>query len=106
MQVPANHGEGGRAQQLALELARQLRGVSRAAFVVGSDGSDGPAPASRPTPAGAYVDGATWDAIANANIDPSAALERRDAGTALAAIGALVVTGPTGVNHADVVVIG
>ncbi|MBA3819661.1 MAG: hypothetical protein H0X17_12265, partial [Deltaproteobacteria bacterium] len=39
-------------------------------------------------------------------IDADAALARCDAGTALAAIGALVVTGPTGVNHADVVILG
>ncbi len=71
VRVLASHGEGGRAQQLALELARYLRGPTRAAFVVGSDGSDGPAPAHRPTPAGAYVDGATWDAIAAAGAIPS-----------------------------------
>ncbi len=106
VQVHAGHGEGGRAQQLALELARQLRDTSRAAFVAGSDGTDGPPPQSRPTPAGGYVDGGTWDAIAAAGIDPAVALARRDAGTALAAVGALILTGPTGINHADVVVIG
>ncbi len=106
VRVGQRHGEGGRAQQLALALARHLAGTSRAAFVVGSDGSDGPAPAHRPTPAGAYVDGATWDAIASAGVDPVVALEQLDAGNALAAVGALVVTGPTGINHADVVVIG
>jgi glycerate-2-kinase len=39
-------------------------------------------------------------------IDPQTALDRCDAGTALDAVGALVITGPTGVNHADLVVIG
>lgn len=104
--VPDAHGEGGRAQQLALALAKRLRGTARAAFVAGSDGADGPRPRARPTPAGAFVDGATWDAIARAGIDPQTALDRRDAGTALDAIGALVMTGPTGVNHADLVIIG
>jgi glycerate 2-kinase len=103
LRVPDNHGDGGRAQQLALELARRLRGTARSAFVAGSDGVDGPSPRAA---AGAYVDGATWDAIGAANLDPDAALRRCDAGTALAAVGALVVTGPTGINHADVVIVG
>ncbi len=104
--IPDDHGEGGRAQQLALELARRIRGTHRKALVVGSDGVDGPRPATRPTPAGAFVDGATWDAIARAGLDPELALARRDAGTALAAVGALVVTGPTGINHADLAILG
>jgi len=104
--VPADHGEGGRMQQLALELAKRLAGTDVGAFAIGSDGMDGPPPAHRPAPAGAFVDGKTWAAIRAAGIDPQAALDRCDAGTALAAVGALVITGPTGVNHADLVVIG
>ncbi|MGE5180579.1 MAG: DUF4147 domain-containing protein [Acidobacteriota bacterium] len=106
LRVPADHGEGGRAQQLALELAKRIRGSERAAFVAGSDGQDGPRPRGRPAPAGAYVDGATWDAIVAAGVDPQRALARCDAGTALHAVGALFVTGPTGVNHADVAIVG
>jgi hydroxypyruvate reductase len=106
LSVPADHGEGGRAQQLALELARRIRGTHRGAMCIGSDGNDGPASAARPTPAGAFVDGTTWDAIITVGIDPDAALARRDAGTALAAVDALVVTGPTGINHADLVLLG
>ncbi len=105
VRLPAAHGQGGRAQQLALALAALLRGGTRSALVIGSDGVDGPAPTSRPTPAGAFVDGTTWDAIEAAEIDPAAALARCAAGPALAAVGALVVTGPTGVNHADLVLI-
>lgn len=106
LRVPEPHGQGGRAQQLALALARRLRGTERAALVIGSDGVDGPRPTGRPAPAGAFVDGATWDAISSAGIDPAAALARCDAGSALAAVGALVVTGPTGINHADLVILG
>jgi len=102
--IPADHGEGGRAQQLALEMARKLRGTADSAFVAGSDGIDGPPPAGRPAPAGAYVDGTTWDAIGDAAA--TRALERRDAGSVLAAVGALVITGPTGINHADLAVVG
>jgi hydroxypyruvate reductase len=101
--LPPHHGKGGRAQQLALEIARELRGGWQIAFVVGSDGMDGPAPRGRPAPAGAYVDGTTWAAIKAAGVDPVRAIERCDAGTALAAVDALVVTGPTGINHGDLV---
>ncbi|MBX3160753.1 MAG: glycerate kinase [Deltaproteobacteria bacterium] len=106
LEVPAEHGEGGRAQHLALLLARAFRSTARSAFVAGSDGVDGPPPRARPAPAGAYVDGSTWDAIVAAGIDPAAALARCDAGTALAAAGALFAPGPTGINHADVILVG
>jgi glycerate 2-kinase len=106
LRLPAQHGVGGRAQQLALVLARWLRGTERSALVVGTDGVDGPPPPDRPAPAGAWVDGTTWDAIAAAGCDPAAALAACDAGTALAAVGALVVIGPSGINHADLVILG
>jgi hydroxypyruvate reductase len=101
--LPAQPGWGGRAQHLALLLSRRWIGrPERAALVVGSDGVDGPGPNA---PAGAFIDGTTWDAIYARNVDPVIAIERFDAGTALAAAGALVVTGPTGVNHADLVMV-
>lgn len=103
--LPPNPGEGGRAQQLALELARRIRGTNRFAFVAGSDGQDGPKPFGRPAPAGAFVDGTTWDRI-TALLDPEAALARCDAGTALDAVGALVITQATGINHGDIAILG
>jgi glycerate 2-kinase len=106
LRLPSPHGVGGRAQQLALVLARGLRGTQGSALVVGTDGVDGPQPPGRPSPAGAWVDGATWDAITAAGLDPAAALAACDAGTVLAAVGALVVTGPSGINHADLVILG
>jgi hydroxypyruvate reductase len=106
VRVPPGNGAGGRAQQLALLLARHLRGTPHAGLVVGTDGIDGPPPTDRPSPAGAWIDGTTWDAIAAAGLDPAAALDACDAGTALATIGALVVTGPTGINHADLMILG
>jgi glycerate 2-kinase len=106
LRIPAVHGTGGRAQQLALVLARELRGTARGALVAGTDGIDGPLPPDRPAPAGAWVDGTTWDAIVAAGHDPAAALATCDAGTALAAAGALIVTGPSGINHADLVILG
>ncbi|MFT3691510.1 MAG: DUF4147 domain-containing protein [Kofleriaceae bacterium] len=104
--VPDDHGEGGRAQHLALLLARAFAGRGRCAFVVGTDGVDGPATRGAQTPAGAFVDGRTWERIRAAGIDPEHALVRRDSSTALRAAGALVVTGPTGINHGDLVMLG
>lgn len=95
--LPAHPGTGGRAQQLALLVARALAGRAGWWFLAcGSDGLDGTGPA-----AGALVDGTTWSRIA----DGDRALAERDAGTALAAAGALVTTGRTGVNHADLMLL-
>jgi hydroxypyruvate reductase len=99
--LPDDHGIGGRMQQAALKFARRRQ----TALCLGSDGIDGPPPKDRPAPAGAFVDATTWDRIIAAGIDPEEALKRRDAGTALAKVGALIVTGPTGVNHADVMIV-
>ena len=38
-------------------------------------------------------------------LDPAAALAAHDSGAVLAAIGDAITTGPTGINHADLVVI-
>ena len=100
IRLPDDHGEGGRAQQLALELALVLQGTRRSAFVAGSDGIDG---STQLGAAGAYIDGRTWQAIGP---DAPAALQRCDAGAVLGRVGALVVTGPTGINHADIAILG
>jgi glycerate 2-kinase len=101
VRLPDNPGVGGRAQQLALLVARAIAGRGDAAFLAaGSDGVDGTGPA-----AGAIVDGATWPALAALGVDADLALARCDAGTALARLGATVVTGPTGVNHADLMLL-
>ena len=103
--LPLGYGTGGRAQQLALELAKRISGQDLVAFVAGSDGQDGPKPVDRPAPAGAFVDGTTWVAIRKAGIEPTKALVHCDAGPALAAVGALFYTQATGINHGDVMVI-
>src|SRR5262249_46281746 len=79
VRVPADHGEGGRAQQLALELAKRVPARMCNAFVVASDGCDGPPPRDRPAPAGAFVTSTTWREITRAGIDPQRALDRCDA---------------------------
>lgn len=100
--LPDPHGTGGRNQQLALAAAEVLRvapGLPLALLAAGTDGVDGPTDA-----AGAVVSGDTWSAIAAAGIDPTLALSRCDAYPALDAAGALLRTGPTGTNVADLVI--
>ena len=99
--MPPHPGVGGRAQQVALMVAREIAGIGGVTVLIAaSDGIDGNSDA-----AGAVVDGYTWDSVIAAGIDPERALARCDAGTALAAIGASVVTGGTEINHGDLVLI-
>ena len=90
-------GLGGRAQHLALTVARALDGCSNLAFVAcGSDGSDGPTDA-----AGGCVDGETWRRATAAGLSPEQALARFDSHPLLTRLGATVVTGTTGTNLND-----
>jgi len=101
LRLPERPGQGGRARHLALLLAKALAGrAGVTCLVAGSDGVDGTGPA-----AGAVVDGTTWARIAAAGLDGDAALAACDSGRVLAAIGADVTTGPTGVNHADLLLL-
>jgi len=93
--LPPNPGKGGRNMALALQLAREISGTEALrVLVAGTDGTDGPTDA-----AGALVDGQTWD---ESGAD---ALARADAYTWLNARGALVKSGPTGTNVADLMVV-
>jgi hydroxypyruvate reductase len=97
------HGRGGRNQELALAAALELeaRGDRRTTVVaISTDGQDGPTDA-----AGAAVDGSTCERARAAGIDPGAALEDNDSNRALAAAGALIRTGPTRTNVADLALV-
>ncbi len=99
--LPPSPGSGGRAQHLALLLAEKIAGRANLQILAaGSDGIDGNSIA-----AGAVVDGTTWSAIRKAGIDPHEALRTADSARALAAVDAQIVTGPTGCNHADLVLV-
>ena len=101
VRLPSDPGEGGRAHQLALLVAERIAGIHGVVVLAaGSDGIDGSARG-----AGAIVTGATWKAIGEAGFDPADALRRFDAAPALAAVGAQIITGPTGVNHADLILV-
>ena len=88
---------GGRNQHLALYLATQLRAGDApiAVLSAGSDGIDGNSSA-----AGAIIDEHTLDAD-DRRESAQQALEAFDSSTWLSAIGATIVTGPTGHNLRD-----
>ena len=95
------NGIGGRNHEFALAAALGLDGPRPCAILsAGTDGIDGLAEG-----AGAVVDPTTIARLRNAGTDPMEALANNDAGTALAAVGDAVVTGPTGTNVCDVVMV-
>lgn len=90
-------GRGGPNQEFALALAIALDGAPNIIAVSGdTDGIDGVGDA-----AGALISPDTLERLRAAGIDPHAALEANDAGSAFAAIGDLLVTGPTFTNVND-----
>jgi glycerate-2-kinase len=94
-------GVGGRNHELALAAAFDLDGpAARVVLAAGTDGIDGVAAG-----AGAVVDPTTIARIRNAGIDPERALADNDSATALEAAGDSIVTGPTGTNVCDLIVV-
>ncbi len=102
VRLPADHGLGGRAQQLALAAAEVLADVrAEGAWLLaaGTDGRDGPSSA-----AGALVNAQTWALSGQRGGAPALALARCDAFGALDAAGALLPARETGTNVMDLVV--
>jgi glycerate 2-kinase len=100
VQLPENPGRGGRNQHLALCAARIIAGHENLLLLVaGTDGTDGVT-----SDAGALVDGETCSRVAISELDVQECLARADSGTALAAAGDLIHTGPTGTNVGDIVI--
>jgi hydroxypyruvate reductase len=100
VQLPQNPGRGGRNQHLGLAAARLIAGHPELLLLVaGTDGTDGAT-----DDAGALVDAETCSRLTLANVDTDASLRSADSGTALAAAGDLVHTGPTGTNVGDLVI--
>ena len=90
-------GRGGRCQELALAAALHMEGLEGAVILAaGTDGTDGPTDA-----AGAIVDGTTAARARERGGDPRARLDDNDSHPALAAVGDLVITGPTRTNLLD-----
>jgi hydroxypyruvate reductase len=94
-------GTGGRNQELALALAAELEGHDGiVAAALGTDGTDGTTSA-----AGAIVDGGTVARAAEQALDAREHLDANDSHPLLRATGDLLVTGPTGTNVCDVVLV-
>jgi hydroxypyruvate reductase len=90
-------GSGGRCQELALAAAIELAGLRDVVILAaGTDGSDGPT-----TAAGALADGESADRARTLGLDLAAGLADNDANPALAALGDLIVTGPSNTNLLD-----
>jgi len=90
-------GRGGRNAEFLLSLALALKGEERiAAIACDTDGIDG-----SEDNAGAWFDGSLFEGARARGVDLEACLEANDAYTAFAALGRLVVTGPTLTNVND-----
>jgi len=96
-----SHGRGGRNQELALSAALGLSGLEGVALMAfATDGIDGPTDA-----AGAIVTGMSAPQMIAKGRDPNEHLRRHEAYPALAAIDALIRTGPTSTNVNDIIAV-
>jgi glycerate-2-kinase len=94
-------GRGGRSQELALAAALALEGAPGVTLLAaGTDGTDGPTPA-----AGAFADSQTVARAREAGVDARTALARNDSYGFFRAEGGSLITGPTGTNVMDLVLI-
>jgi glycerate 2-kinase len=92
------NGKGGRNQEFALAAALELDGMKDVLmFSAGTDGTDGDTDA-----AGALADGDTCTRAQHASLSPRQHLENNDSYPFFAALGDLVITGPTRTNVMDV----
>ncbi|MBN1486504.1 MAG: glycerate kinase [Anaerolineae bacterium] len=94
-------GLGGRNQEVALAAALALEGIPDVVMMaLATDGTDGPTDA-----AGAIVDGNTISRARSLGLDPIMALSDNNSYPFLATVGALMITGPTGTNVNDLLII-
>ncbi len=94
-------GKGGRNQELALSAAFGIDGLENVVILsAGSDGTDGPTDA-----AGGLVDGQSLERMREQGILPKKSLHDNDAYHALRGSGDLVMTGPTGTNVNDLMMV-
>jgi hydroxypyruvate reductase len=94
-------GKGGRNQELALSFALAIEGLENIVLCsFGTDGTDGPTDA-----AGGIVDGQTAQKIRKAGLSAESFFENNDSYNALKIAGDLLITGPTGTNVNDLIVL-
>ena len=95
--MPAEHGLGGRNQELALACAIHLQGEQNILIAtLATDGNDGPTDA-----AGAFADGNTVAKAAAAGLTAQAYLDQHDSYHFFAALDDLIIIGPTNTNVND-----
>ncbi|MEA2066751.1 MAG: glycerate kinase [Thermotogota bacterium] len=95
------NGTGGRNQELALAAAIKIKGLDEVVLLsAGTDGTDGPTDA-----AGGLVDGFTYSKLSKAGVNPVDELKRNNSYPALEKTGDLLITGPTGTNVNDLILI-
>ena len=100
IKLPENPGRGGRNQQLALEVAREISGHSDIILLVAAtDGTDGPT-----SDAGGLVDGATLERGKHYGLSVETYVDNADAGTYLLATADLFTSGSTGTNVMDLII--
>ena len=93
-------GRGGRNQELALSSARRIAGLRAIVASLATDGIDGPTEA-----AGAIVDGGTSRRASEAGLPIEKFLAENDSYSFFERTRDMVVTGPTGTNVNDLVLI-
>ena len=91
-------GKGGRNQELALAVLREMRDVNKPFLFcsVGSDGTDGPTDA-----AGAFIDNSTINKVNNLNLNIDHYLNNNDSYHFFERTENLIKTGPTRTNVSD-----
>ena len=93
-------GRGGRNQELVLSAANAMEGRHAVLLSCGTDGIDGDTEA-----AGATVDGDTMARARRLGLDPEDFLRENNSYAFFQALGDLIVTGPTGTNVADLMIL-
>jgi len=93
-------GRGGRNQELVLSAANAMEGRHAVLLSCGTDGIDGDTEA-----AGAIVDGDTMARARRLGLDPEDFLRENNSYAFFQALGDLIVTGPTGTNVADLMIL-
>ncbi|MDH5792189.1 MAG: glycerate kinase, partial [Candidatus Bathyarchaeota archaeon] len=93
-------GRGGRNQELALSAARRIRGLNAVVAALATDGIDGPTEA-----AGAMADGETLEKAGSKGLDAAEFLADNDSNGFFNALGDALLTGPTGTNVNDLMLI-
>lgn len=94
-------GVGGRNQHLAVAAMSAMRQFPCALCItLATDGDDGPTRA-----AGGVIDATSWARACELGRAPESAIAENDSHTLLKAMGDVIVTGPTGTNVCDLVMV-